>query len=160
MPSCRISVVRFQPKFSLGDGVVGSFPPHLAGEWEGWSGGTSEKQRMGCCGHRSPLAAKGPPSGARQEPASHNHTIPLSSLYFFHTSQSKTSILTWFLAMKLAQHKPVNVLSLKLACQLKIRTHISKLFRQLSFMGSQPLLCLGFPQDPHLNRGLFFFLFF
>lgn len=119
--------------------------------------GTSEKQRTGCCGHRSPLAAKGPPSGVRQEPASHNHTIPLSSLYFFHASQSKSSILTWFLAMKLAQHKPVNVLSLKLACQLKIRTPIPKLFRQLSFMGSQPLR-VGFSLRPSSEqRSLFFF---
>lgn len=47
VPSCRISVERFQPKFRLGDGVVGSFPPHLAGQGEGWSGGLVRSRERG-----------------------------------------------------------------------------------------------------------------
>lgn len=112
--------------------------------------GTNEKQRFGCHGHRSPLAAKGPPSGVRQEPASRSHTIPLPSLCFVHISQSKSSILTWFLTMKLAQHKPVNVLSLKLACQLK------------SFVGSSSswdpsLYCVWVFPRPSSKQSSFFY---
>lgn len=69
--------------------------------------------------------------------------VPLSSLYYFHASKSKCSITTWLLTMKLVLHKPVNTISLKLACQFKIRARISKLVRQLFFMGSQSLPCLG-----------------
>lgn len=32
VPSRRISVEKFQPKFSLDDGMVGSFSPHLSGQ--------------------------------------------------------------------------------------------------------------------------------
>lgn len=138
--------------------MVGSFPPRLAGEGEGWSEGLMRSRECSVVVTGPLWQPKGlsHSPGVRQEPASYSHTIPLSSLYSFHTSQPKSSILTWFLTVQLAQHKPVNVLSLKLACQLKIRTHISKLCGQLSFMGSQSLQCLGFPQNPHLNRGLFF----
>lgn len=95
----------------------------LAGEGEGWSEGLvrSRGWAVGVTGPFWQPKGLSHSPGVRQEPESHSHTIPLSSLYFFHTSQSKSSILTWFLTMKLAQHKPVNVLSLKLACQLKIR---------------------------------------
>ena len=85
--------------------------------------------------------------------------VPLSSLYCFHASKSKSLITTWLLTTKLVLHKPVNTLSLKLTCRLKIRARISKLVRQLFFMGSPSLLHLGVPRDLYLNRGVLHFLF-
>lgn len=82
--------------------------------------------------------------------------VPLSSLYCFHTSKPKCSITIRLLTMKLVLLKPVNTLFLKLACQFKIRAHISKLVRQLFFTS---LLCLGVPRNLYLNRGLLRFLF-
>lgn len=85
---------------------------------------------MGCHGHRSPLVAA---IRAEKDRIS-QLCVPLSSLYCFHVSKSECLVAAWLLT--------VNWLR---AFQFVITAHISKLVRQLFFMGPWSLQCLGVP---------------
>lgn len=159
MPSSRISELK---GFSLNLVWIAKWLALSHKAWqvsgEGCSGGIARREN-GVSWSQVPFGSQRATNRGETGDGISPPYVPLSSLYCFHASKSKCSITTWLLTMKLVLRKPVNMLSLKLACQFKIRAHISKLVRQLFFMGSQSLPCLGVPWDLYLNRGLLHFLF-